>query len=204
MVCEDEGQIGRHRGVLRASSTKSDKKKKRVNMRMKIYREDMEEIDWEAMQDDIDLEEVEAMARESEVWLLKTKLTRLQELLEESEWERGRLKRRLQEKEEARMEEEARTEKYMKKCEFYMEYSMSVTAEIKGRKASFLEIARARKKKKKKIQGVNQERETQKMNQNVHNWRQKKNRKNPMTMQRMWKGRNPVRTQAWPGVTRVL
>ena len=119
----------------------------------------------------------------------------MEELLEESEWERGRLKRRLQEK------EEARTERYMKKCEFYMEYSMSVTAEIKGRKASFLEIARARKKK---ILGVNQERETQKMNQNIHNWRQKKNRKNPMTMQRMWKERNPVRTQAWPGVTRVM
>ena len=173
-------------------------------MKKKIIKEDIEEIDWEAMQDDLDLEEVEDMARESEVWLLKAKVTKLEELLEESEWERGRLKRKLQEKEESRMEEEARTERYMKKCEFYMEYSMSVTAEIKGRKASFLEIARARKKKKKQILGVNQKRETQKMNQNVHNWMQKKNLKNPMTMQRMWKERNPVRTQAWPGVSRVL
>ena len=54
-------------------------------MRMKIFQEDMEEIDWEAMQDDIELEEVEAMARESEVRLLKREVTRLQELLEESE-----------------------------------------------------------------------------------------------------------------------
>ena len=110
-------------------------------MRKKIIQEDMEEIDWEAMQDDLDLEDVEDMARESEVWLLKAKVIKLEELLEESEWERGRLKRRLQEK------EEARTERYMKKCEFYMEYSMSVTVEIKGRKASFFRDCQSQEEK---------------------------------------------------------
>ena len=173
-------------------------------MRMKIIQEDMEEIDWDAMQDDIELEEVEAMARESEIWLLKAEVTRLKELLEESEWEKERLKKRLQEKEEARMEEEARTERYMKKCEFYMEYSMGLTAEIHGKKASFLEMAVARKKKKKMILGANQEGVTRRMNQKMTNWNQKRNQKNNMIMRRIEEEKTPWRTKALPGVWRVL
>ena len=109
----------------------------------------MEEIDWEAMQDDIDLEAVEAMAMESEVWLLQAKVKKLQELLEESEWERERLERRLIEKEEARMWEEERAERYSKSCEFFIEFSKNVTAELHEVKASFLEIGAAKIKKKK-------------------------------------------------------
>ena len=56
----------------------------------------MEEIDWEAMEDDMELEAVEAMAKESELWLLQAEVRKLQELLEDSEWERERLERRLQ------------------------------------------------------------------------------------------------------------
>ena len=70
----------------------------------------------------------------------------------------------------------------MKKCEFFMEYSKSITKEMHTKKASFLEMAKARKKKKKTILVVNQERVTQKMNPKLHcmtqelpNWRQKKN-----------------------------
>ena len=71
--------------------------------------------------------------------------------MEESKWERERLSRRLQEKEEARMAKEERAERYVTKCDFFMEFSKSVTAELHGRnKASFLEMAIARKKKKKK------------------------------------------------------
>ena len=167
-------------------------------MGIKIYQQDMEEIDWEAMQDDIDLEELEATAREGEVWLLKAKVARLEELLEESEWERERLSRRLQEKEEARMAEEERTERYMKKCDFYMEYSMSVTAEMHGKKkASFLEMAIARKKKKKLTRGVNQEGVIKNMNLKPPNWNQKEIRKNQRTMTTVTK-KNQMRIQAWP------
>ena len=184
---------------MRESRRKSAKEKKKVNMRMKIFQEDMEEIDWEAMQDDIELEEVEAMARESEVWLLKREVTRLQELLEESEWEKERLMRRLQEKEEARMAEEERTERYMKKCEFFIEYSKSVTEELHGKKASFLELAVARKKRKKTILGANQGCVTLKMSQKMQNWNQKKNQKNNMDMRKRKTEMDPVRTRTWPG-----
>ena len=180
-------------------------------MGMKIVREDMDEIDWEAMQDDLDLEEVEAMARQSEVWLLKAEVTKLKDMLEESEWERERLKRRLEEKEEARMAEEERSERYMKKCEFFMEYSKSITKEMHTKKASFLEMAIARKKKKKTILVVNQERVTQKMNpklqsmnQKLPNWRQKKYQMSPWSMTRTVKEKNLPRTQVWPGVWRAL
>ena len=197
-MSNDVGHIIRHKVVLGAGSTLLSE----VNERMKIFQEDMEEIDWQAMQDDLDLEEVEEMARQSEVCLLNAKVARLQELLAESEWERERLERRLREKEGARMEEELRSERYMKKCEFFMEYSKSVTAEMtKIKKNYFLEVALVKKKRKKTILGVSPERETENMNQKRQKWQPKKNQWNPMTRRRT--EMNLVRTQIWPGVRRV-
>ena len=130
-------------------------------MRMKLIQEDMDEIDWEAMQDGVDLEAVEAMAMESEVWLLTAKVRRLQEELEESEDERERRARRLNEEVEARASEEERADRYKKNCEFFMKFAKNVTAEMHGKPASFLKVGIARKKRKKLTQGLTQERETQ-------------------------------------------
>ena len=81
---------------------------------------------------------------------------------------------------------------------------MGVTAKIHGKKASFLEMAVARKKKKKAILGANQERVTLRMNQKMTNWNQKRNQKNNMIMRRIEEEKTPRRTQTLPGVRRVL
>ena len=130
-------------------------------------------------------------------------MKKLEEQLAESEWERERLKRRLQEKEEARMAEEERAERYSKSCEFYMDYSKSVTANLHLNKASFLEAGVFRKKKKKTNLELNQKRVRQRVkNQPRMNVSQKREairmkpnqRMETMSMRRNWKEKKPKRT----------
>ena len=52
----------------------------------------MEKIDWEGMQEDIDQEAMVVMAKQSEVWLLKAMVRRIQGQLEESDGEGRGLK----------------------------------------------------------------------------------------------------------------
>ena len=52
----------------------------------------MEKIDWEGMQEDIDQESMVVMAKQSEVWLLKAMVRRIQGQLEESDGEGRGLK----------------------------------------------------------------------------------------------------------------
>ena len=65
--------------------------------RVEIVRDAMEKIDWQCMQEDIDLEAVVVMSEQSEVWQLKAMERRNQGQLEESEGERVSLIRKLQE-----------------------------------------------------------------------------------------------------------
>ena len=74
--------------------------------RVEIVRDAMKKIDWECMQEDIDLEAVVVMSEQSEVWQLKAMERRNQGQLEESEGDSMSLIRKLQEEVKKMVSEE--------------------------------------------------------------------------------------------------
>ena len=142
---------------------------------------------------------------------LEAKVTELKEVLEETEWERGRLQKRLLEKEEARRMMEDRAESYWRKCEYFMEYARSLSTELrKKEKASFFEGGLSRMKKKRmktlglqKIQEMRPVKIVRKVNQKRKNQTIKK-QMIPTTMSQEMKLVESKSPSAWPVVGRAL